>query len=44
MTICAIAGRPLVALVIITATSFASLLVRVVLVGATFRAGRRGVL
>lgn len=44
VTICAIAGRPLLALIIITATSFASLLVRVVLVGATFRAGRRGVL
>jgi CDP-L-myo-inositol myo-inositolphosphotransferase len=44
VSIGAIAGQPLAALIAITATSLASLVVRLVLVRSTFRAGRRGVL
>jgi CDP-L-myo-inositol myo-inositolphosphotransferase len=44
VTVCGVAGRPLLALVVITGTSFISLLVRTTLVGTTLRAGRRGVL
>ena len=40
----AVAGEPLAALIVITATSLASLVVRLALVRSTFRAGRRGVL
>ena len=44
VTIGAIAGEPLAALIVIAVTSLASLLVRLALVRSTFRAGRRGVL